>query len=289
MKKNNKIILFGSKGFIASKFITLNKKYFIYSLDTNDLKPKNKKNYKFIKKNLLDKKTSTNYLNTKINASILTSYNINFKNMSEKRYLNENIKIIKNCLKICKKNKVKKIIYISSAAVYGIKNKVIKETDSLSPINIYGISKVKTEKMVMDYAKKENVQYIIFRIFNAYGYNKNNLITKFIDMDKNNIPLKINGDGNQFRDFIHIDDVISALNKSLSNKIKKNLILNLCTGKKIKMISVIKKLSKNFIKVKAIKEPKMILGSINNIRKELGWKSKINFDYGIKKIKSYYK
>ena len=49
------------------------------------------------------------------------------------------IKIIKNCLKICKKNKVKKIIYISSAAVYGIKNKVIKETDSLSPINIYGI------------------------------------------------------------------------------------------------------------------------------------------------------
>lgn len=292
MKEKNKILLFGSTGFIASNFIKNNKSYNILSLDRKNLfSSKKKNNYSFYKIDLNSKNLDFSKFDfhDKFECAILTSYNINFKNKSSKKYIKENINIINNSLKICKKNNIKKIIYISSAAVYGIKQKKIKETFSLNPINAYGESKVLTENLIKNFAKNYNVNYCIFRIFNAYGFHQNNIICKFLDMKNKNIPIRINGNGDQIRDFIYIDDIINAFKSAIEFKKKIKKTFNLCTSKPISMGKIIKKITNNYIHVDPIPEPKSILGSISSIKKTLNWKPKINIDKGLSKINTIYK
>ena len=290
MKEKNKVLLFGSKGFIASNFIKKNINHKIISLDRANLFKIKKKNYNFKKIDLSLKSldTSKYKFNYQFDCAILTSYNINFKNSSRKKFISENTRIIKNSLKICKINNIKKLIYISSAAVYGIKKNKIKENFSLKPLNIYGVSKVITEKLITDFSKINKVDYCIFRIFNAYGFHPNNIICRFLEMKNKNIPIKINGKGNQVRDFIFIDDIIEAFNIVINhNKVIKKT-LNLCSGKPIQMSQIIKKISSNFIHSDPIFEPNSILGSTNLIKKTLNWTPRINFDQGLSKLKSYF-
>jgi len=291
MKKNNHTLLFGSTGFISSSFLLKNKNSSIISLDKKSFFKTNTENYKFKKIDLSSKKINFSKYIFKNNfkGAIITSYNIYFKNRNKKDYINENLRIIKNCLKICKINNINRIIYMSSPAVYGTQNKKIKENSARKPINIYGKSKCLTEDMVKKFSRLNKLDYCIFRLFHTYGFNENNIICRFINMDKNNIPIKINGKGDQIRDFTYIDDVVVALNKSLNYKKKINKVLNLCSGKQISMKKIIMKITKNFIHTDPIPEPKLLIGSNNLLKKTLNWQPKTNFDQGLLKLKKSFK
>ena len=71
------------------------------------------------------------------------------------KYINYNFLKAKVFLKLCLKHKINKIIFSSTASVYGnIKNKTVNEKDSLSPLNPYAISKMKFEKYLINNSKK---------------------------------------------------------------------------------------------------------------------------------------
>jgi UDP-glucose 4-epimerase len=129
-----------------------------------------------------------------------------------------------NVLDACSRTKVKNFIFSSSCAVYGDSNKLpLSEDDPLIPLSPYGASKVAGEALVSSYGKTKKIQNAIsLRFFNVYGENQNpqyaGVITKFIkDLSKGLAPT-IFGDGEQTRDFIHVNDVVDAIISASSSK-----------------------------------------------------------------------
>jgi UDP-glucose 4-epimerase len=127
-----------------------------------------------------------------------------------------------------------KIIYLSSAAVYGEPiNIPIKETDPTKPRSPYGLSKLLGEKSVIRNSICNKYRYIIFRVFNVYGKGQNRtyagVITVFLDRLRKNLPPIIYGDGGNTRDFIHVRDVAKAVYLALDKNFSG--IYNLGSGR----------------------------------------------------------
>ena len=154
------------------------------------------------------------------------------KNPSETFEINVNG--TKNVILSAEKNNIKKIIFASSAAVYGetTKNK-INENTKTNPISPYGESKLEMEQIVNKYCLNFKINYIILRFFNIYGKGQTKeyagVISKFKNLIKQNKSLEIFGDGEQSRDFVSINDVINSIYGAISYQ--KNGIFNIASGK----------------------------------------------------------
>ncbi len=157
------------------------------------------------------------------------------KNPSETFHINVNG--TRNVLIACEKNRVKKLIVASSAAVYGESSPEIKLTENskINPISPYGESKVMMEHEIREFIAKHNMNCVILRFFNIYGVEQSpeyaGVITKFMERIATNKPLEIFGDGMQTRDFVSIKDVISAIYDAIENG--KNGIYNIASGRTI--------------------------------------------------------
>jgi len=125
-----------------------------------------------------------------------------------------NVEGTRNILESALKAKVKRVVFASSAAIYGNADPPIKEDFELKPLSPYGESKVEGEKLMRQYSEK--IETVCLRYFNVYGPRQDpnsqysGVITRFIGkMLKAESPT-IYGDGNQTRDFIYVDDVVTA-------------------------------------------------------------------------------
>lgn len=114
---------------------------------------------------------------------------------------------------------VKKLIFLSSAAVYGASNMTVDETTPPNPNSHYAISKLRAEEHVKRLFEK-NIETVILRCGNVYGYSKSMrfdaVINKFMFEANFGKRLSINGNGRQYRTFIHIDKVTHVLSKLLT-------------------------------------------------------------------------
>ena len=123
------------------------------------------------------------------------------------------------------KNFVKKLIFVSSGGViYGENNSIISENSELRPISSYGISKYILEKNIDLLSQQLEIQSCILRIANAYGpgqHAKRNqgVINIWSDNIRNEKEINLIGTGELIRDFIHIDDVVSAFHKVLEKNV----------------------------------------------------------------------
>lgn len=129
---------------------------------------------------------------------------------------NNNIIASLQLLEKCVKYKVKKIIFSSSAAVYGDTDVVpIKEHAPTRPNSPYGISKLTTEEYIRLFAKEHGLQYVILRYANVFGprqtaHGEAGVISIFLDaLLKGKQPV-IHGDGSQTRDFVFVQDLVQA-------------------------------------------------------------------------------
>jgi nucleoside-diphosphate-sugar epimerase len=144
-----------------------------------------------------------------------------------------------NVLYASYKNKVKRLIFASSAAVYGyIKKLPLKEDMAPKPVSPYGLHKLIGEYYCQLFSNLYNLETVCLRYFNVYGprMNPNGLyalvIGKFLKLRKENKPLTIYGDGKQTRDFIYVDDVVRANILAMkSKKVGKGEVINICSGK----------------------------------------------------------
>ena len=141
-----------------------------------------------------------------------------------------------NVLKSCIQNKIGKIIFASSAAVYGNCNESpITEESDTSPTSPYGQSKLIAENEIKKFAKEFGVNYVILRMFNVYGKEQNKqyagVITKFLKNITQNKEIVIYGDGKQTRDFISINDVVESFDCAVKSKI--NGTYNIASGESV--------------------------------------------------------
>ena len=148
------------------------------------------------------------------------------------RYFNNTINGMKNILEFAKKNSVKKLIYPSSASVYAKNLPPHTENITPKPSNPYGSAKVECENLAHSY--NDTVNSIGLRIFAVYGpgeetkQNLSSVINLFLGDVKNSRKPVIFGDGTQTRDFIYVDDAISAIINS--TELPQQGIINVGSG-----------------------------------------------------------
>ena len=130
---------------------------------------------------------------------------------------NNNVDCLINMLNISKKSGIKRFIFTSSSSVYGNpKHTLINENHPLNPLSPYALHKLIGEQYCKLYSEIYKLDTACLRYFNAYGDRMPNkgayrsVISIFKEQYKNNEPLNIVNDGNQRRDFVHVDDIVEA-------------------------------------------------------------------------------
>ena len=126
-----------------------------------------------------------------------------------------NINGTENLLRVLINHKLKRLIYLSSIAATGPminKNVLLNEDTPYNPINAYGISKYRAEKIVIHYYKNYNIPAIIFRLPVVYGpwIDESSRVFLFLNMIKNNI-YRIIGSGENIMSLCYIDNLIHGL------------------------------------------------------------------------------
>ena len=180
-----------------------------------------------------------------------------------------------------------KIIFSSSAAVYGEYDRTVSEDDPLNPESNYAQNKIDGEKIV----SKSNG--ISLRYFNVYGPGQSReyagVISIFIKQALKNKDLIIFGDGNQERDFVYIDDItdanIAAMNYSGIEK-----VFNIASGKSVNLKNLASKIielcaSRSKIVYKKPRNGDIIYScaDVSKAKSELNWSAKIELETGLKK------
>ena len=123
------------------------------------------------------------------------------------------LKITKNVLEACKKNKVKKILFTSSSTVYGDSELNTPENCETKPISFYGATKLACESLISSYCSLCKMRGFIFRLANIIGKNSTHgVIYDFIHkLLKNGEELEILGDGTQTKSYLFVDDCINGM------------------------------------------------------------------------------
>lgn len=133
-----------------------------------------------------------------------------------------------------------RIVFASSSQVYKRGKITIKESHATEPESLYGISKKASEDLI----RLSGLKHIILRLSNVYGPgcrpDYNSVIATFCDRAVRRLPLTIDGNGKQGRDFIYIDDVVRALVEAGTKKqTSRRAVYNVSSGRVASLRQVI--------------------------------------------------
>ncbi len=183
-----------------------------------------------------------------------------------------------------KKHNVKRVVFSSSAAVLG--------NHKGTPQSPYGLHKLMSEMECRLYSELYGLDTVSLRYFNVYSEDQkyggaySTAISAWMEMIKQNKPLRIDGDGSQTRDFIHVDDIISAnIFCMLEKQNFKGKTLNVGTGISVSLNYIKKHIDSKYQvswnrASERIGDIKFSKADISELKK-LGWKPKITIDEGL--------
>ncbi|MFQ5441015.1 MAG: NAD-dependent epimerase/dehydratase family protein [Nitrosopumilaceae archaeon] len=207
-----------------------------------------------------------------------------------------NIVGTENVIKCCVENKIKKLIFASSSAVYENSTVPIQENAKTNPLSPYGKSKLVAENKIKEISKLNEIDAISLRMFNVFGKGQNDqyygVVSKFIENISQNKSIQINGDGEQTRDFISILDVVEAFNCAIKNiQGKRGDVFNIGTGESITINELVKMILKTIDKNIEIKhkkqnesEIKFSVADVTLAKNELGFTAKQKLQDELKKL-----
>ncbi len=218
-------------------------------------------------------------------------------------YEEVNIKGYMNLLEMCVKYNVKKFVQASSSSVYG-NNKVVpfKETDIVDfAISPYAGTKKSCEVMGHIYHSLYNIDMFQLRFFTVYGERQRPdlAIYKFTKLILENKEIPIYGDGNTFRDYTYVKDIIQGIMKSINYLLEnKNVyeILNLGESHTVSLKEMVETIERELNKKAIIKYLPMQPGDvektyadISKAKNLIGYEPCTPFEEGIKKFVRWYK
>jgi UDP-glucose 4-epimerase len=218
------------------------------------------------------------------------------------KYYRNNIANTQNLLDVMIDHNVQKIVFSSTAAIFGNPQYIPIDEDHLcNPINPYGRSKLLIEHMLADYDAAHNLKFVSLRYFNAAGADINGLIGERHIPETHLIPLVLQAasgrrddiaifgnnygtdDGTCVRDFVHVLDLCDAHLLSLdwlkNGGDSKRYNLGNGNGFSVKeVVNVAKKVTDKSISItnspRREGDPEILVADSKLIRKELGWNPK---------------
>ena len=206
-----------------------------------------------------------------------------------------------NILEAMKKANTSRIVYSSSAAMFGeLKTPTIDENHPQNADSPYGVSKLAAEKMILAYADLYGFTAVCLRYFNIYGINQRfdmygNVIPIFAKHIFAGEPMTIYGDGLQTRDFVNIKD-IARVNIMVAENASHTDVYNIGSGESvtIKWLADIMQIISG-IKVEIRHEQerpadvKHCKANADKIFKDLGYKVSVRLEDGLKEYLKWYK
>lgn len=205
-------------------------------------------------------------------------------------------------LETARKLDIDRVVFCSSAAVYGRPTEIpIREGHPLRPLNLYGVTKVAGEKLMDAYWDNYGIETISLRLGNVFGLglftNYDTVIPKFVRMGLNGEALTVYGDGTSSRDYVHIEDVVQALELSLRAKGIGGEVFNV-GGKTLKtgalaaqIAEAVKRISGSDVEITHTPprpgETKEFSYNIEKIEKSLGYEPRWSVGKGIEQIIEY--
>ncbi len=200
-----------------------------------------------------------------------------------------------NVLEASRVNKVKRVIFASSSAIYGDQeNLPIVESMLVNPLSPYGAQKYISEVYMKLYAQIYGLETVSLRYFNVYGIRQSasgayaSVIPKFIEFRKKNEPLQITGDGEQTRDFVNIKDVVSANILAMkAGGVGKGEVINIGGGNQYSVNKIAKIIGGEVAYIPPRIEPRKTEAGIAKAKEFLNWEPRVMLEEGISGLKEY--
>ena len=201
-----------------------------------------------------------------------------------------------NVLDAVRRHNVKRMVYASSAAVYGVPEALpLTEANTAKPLSPYGLEKFINDQYAALYFELYGVSSVGMRYFNVYGPRQDpespyaGVISKFADGLEGAKPLRVFGDGLQTRDFIYVGDVARA--NALALQAGVTGVLNVGTGSSVTLLALIDAMKEAFGKSAVVQHMPPATGDIAHsatnparLQQTLGWQITTPFVQGLRAL-----
>lgn len=208
-----------------------------------------------------------------------------------------------NVLMAAREHGVERIVYTSSASVYGNPRIIpILEDERPHTFSPYSVSKLAGENYCNAFYETYNVPVTSVRYSNVYGPGQDpanpycGVISKFVEAIDQDIPPKVHGDGRQTRDFTYVDDAVDATLTALLSPKSEGMVFNLGTGIETAVADLIPILGRLMGKTVAVEHidrrdidniRRRVL-NIERMRTRLRWQPQIDLEEGLRRTVAWF-
>jgi UDP-glucose 4-epimerase len=289
-------------GFIGFNLITsyINKNIDVRVLDCKPYPTEFEKNVEWVEGSFINKEDIRKAIRGVKTVFHLISTTVPGDRIDEGEELSVNVIKTIELLKLCLEEQIKRVVFISSASVYGYQDYIpISETAATNPISSHGIQKLTIEKFLQLFKYEYGLDYKIMRLSNPYGigqniYGRQGFIAIALGRILAGKAIQVRGDGSTIRDYIYIGDVVDACQRLASTSSTEN-IFNIGSGRGSNLMEIIKEmeliLGKKIL-VEHVPErnadiPVSVL-DISCARSELNFEPSVGLSEGLRKTMVYY-
>lgn len=208
-------------------------------------------------------------------------------------YNKTNVEGTLNMLKMAVDHGVRRFVYSASSSAYGNTDKLPQqETDPTSPLSPYGVQKLVGELYCTMFAHVYDIETVSLRYFNIYGERQSLegayclVMGIFARQKLQGVPLTINGDGKQSRDFTYVGDVVKAnILAATSPNVGNGEVINIGNGNNRSVNQIADMIGGERIHGPAVVEPNSTLADNSKARELLGWKPTMIIEDWVKEYK----
>ena len=206
-----------------------------------------------------------------------------------KLYNTNNVTGLVNMLCLARDIKAERFIFSSSSSVYGDPQYTpTDESHITDPISPYGVSKLIGENYCRNFYRTYGLETTCLRYFNVYGDRQHSegtyapVIGKFMEQKNKGLPMTIYGDGEQRRDFVHVNDVVRANVMAAlieTKSVAKGTCINIGAGYSYSVNQIADMIGGDRINnIKPILEPRESRASIAKAQDLLGWEPEVSLE-----------